>query len=74
MDWGWNPASFEALGTVGATVFAAIAALLAVREEGRRRKDDRRKQAMLTAAWMEIDDSMANPKTGGGVGPVPIPT
>jgi methyl coenzyme M reductase gamma subunit len=46
---------------------AAIAALIAVIAEGRRRKDDRRKQALLIAAWTEVDDSMVNPETGDGV-------
>lgn len=33
-DWGWNPASFEAIGTVAAAVFAVVA-LMITRKQGR---------------------------------------
>jgi hypothetical protein len=33
----------------------------------RRRKDDRRKQALLIAAWTDVDDTEMNEETGEGV-------
>lgn len=41
-EWGWNPASFEAIGTVAATLIAVLALLIALGHERSRREQDRR--------------------------------
>jgi hypothetical protein len=57
-EWGWNPATFEALGTVGATCFAAVAALLAVMEQRQVRRASLERHAMAVSAY-EIERGVA---------------
>jgi hypothetical protein len=44
-SWGWNPGTFEALGTVTASMLAAVAVLIAVREQRSQSRARARDQA-----------------------------
>ena len=55
MTWGWNPETVGALATAAATLFAAVAALLAVMDLRRRHRAERRSQALLVAAWGTLE-------------------
>ncbi|WP_143554136.1 hypothetical protein [Serinicoccus sp. CUA-874] len=67
MDWAWNPDSVAAVGTAAATMFAGLAALLAVLDLARRRRADTRQQAALIGAWTVVDYDAFDPQTGEGI-------
>lgn len=48
-DWGWNPASFEAIGTVSASIVATAGLLVSMVVLRRERLDKRRAQANMVA-------------------------
>ena len=48
-EWGWNPATFEALGTVAASFIATIGLLVSLAVLRRERIDERRAQANMVA-------------------------
>lgn len=61
MVWGTNPESVAAVATAGATVLAALAALLAVLDMRRRRATERAGQAALVAAWPVLRPPIPDP-------------
>lgn len=48
-EWGWNPSSFEAIGTVAAAVTALLAILISLGESARRREWDLARYARLVS-------------------------
>jgi len=55
-QWGWNPATFTAVGTVGAAFTATIALLIALRQYRNARVTARSAQASLVSVWISHEE------------------
>lgn len=55
-EWGWNPSTFEALGTVGASFVAVIALLVSLLARSNQRRSDRAAQAVLVTISRALDE------------------
>lgn len=62
--WGWNPDTLGSLATAFATLLAALAALLAVRDVLQRRAKDVRSQADRVAAWTTLEEVQEHEYSG----------
>jgi hypothetical protein len=51
-DWGWNPGSFEAIGTVAAFVVGFVALAATFRQQNQLRDDDRARHARMVSVQL----------------------